>query len=92
MTENNMLTQAQERLSKAEKLITIARKTREDAIKAKAESETKLRMCEEELAKLGVTPDNAQAELDRIRSEIDADLTAIEDSIPIELLQSLRRI
>ena len=56
MTETNMLTQAQERLSKAEKLITIARKTREDAIKAKAESETKLRMCEEELSSFLLQP------------------------------------
>ena len=49
-------------------------------------------MCEEELAKLGVTPSNAQTELDRIRKEIDEDLKAIEDSIPIEMLQALRRI
>ena len=91
MLDNQNLT-PQERLAKAEKLIVIARQTREDAIKAKTESETKLRMCEEELAKLGVTPGNAQAELDRIRKEIDADLDAIETSIPIELLQSLRRI
>ena len=91
MLDNQNLT-PQERLAKAEKLIVIARQTREDAIKAKTESETKLRMCEEELAKLGVTPDNAQAELDRIQKEIDADLDAIEASIPIELLQSLRRI
>lgn len=90
--DNNTNLTPQERLAKAEKLIAIARQTKEDAIKAKTESETKLRMCEEELAKLGVTPSNAQTELDRIRKEIDEDLKAIEDSIPIEMLQALRRI
>lgn len=90
--DNNTSLTPQERLAKAEKLIAIARQTKEDAIKAKTESETKLRMCEEELAKLGVTPSNAQTELDRIRKEIDEDLKAIEDSIPIEMLQALRRI
>lgn len=90
--DNNTNLTPQERLAKAEKLIAIARQTKEDAIKAKTESETKLRMCEEELAKFGVTPSNAQTELERIRKEIDEDLKAIEDSIPIEMLQALRRI
>ena len=87
-----VLTSAHERLAKAEKLISITKKAREDALRAKTESETKLKMCEEELAKLGVTPDNAQAELERIQKEIDDDLNTIESKIPIDLLQTLRRI
>lgn len=82
----------QERLARAEKLIAIAKQTREDAFKAKTESATKLKMCEEELAKLGVTPSNATEELARISKEIEDELNAIDSKIPIDLLQALQRI
>lgn len=83
---------AQQKIADAEKLIEIAKKTRDDAIKAKTESETRLRFCEEELAKLGVTPENAVQELERLESEINSELEAINACIPIELLKTLKRI
>ena len=82
----------QQKLAEIERLIDITRKTREDAIRAKTESETKLNICVEELAKLGVTPETAESELERLNAEIDAELIALQDKIPIDLLQTLHRI
>ena len=89
---NLNIVDTQKRLERAEKLIEIAKKTREDAIKKKTESLTKLEMSKEELAKLGVTPDNAEAELARLESEILSELETIEGEIPTELLHQLGRI
>lgn len=86
------MTNVQERLANAEKMIDIARQTREDAIKAKTESLTKLSICEEELAKLGITPENAECELKRLEEEIEEELKKIDDSIPVDLLRALKRI
>ena len=91
-TNNTTNLTVQERLARAEKLIAIAKQTREDAFKAKTESATKLKMCEEELAKFGVTPANATQELERINKEIADELDAIDSKIPIDLLQALQRI
>ena len=82
----------QKQLANAEELLEIAKKTREDAIMAKTESETKLNICIEELAKLGITPENAQTELDRLESEIMSELAEIDASIPKDLLVALKRI
>lgn len=89
---NLNITETQQRLDKAEKLIEIAKKTREDAITKKTESLTKLEMSKNDLAKLGVTPENAETELTRLEAEILADLQGIEDDIPIDLLRQLGRI
>lgn len=91
-TNTFTVAEAQEKLANAEKLIEIARKTREDAIKAKTESETRLKLCEEELAKLGVTPENAQQELERLATEVEKELKEIDGSIPMDLLRALKRI
>ena len=82
----------QERLAEAERLIEITKQTREDAIKKKTESQTKLEMSKEELLKLGVTPENAEAELERLQAEILAELSNVENNIPKDLLASLKRI
>ena len=89
---NFTIANAQEQLAKAEKMIEIAKKTREDAIKAKTESETRLKLCEEELAQLGVTPENAKEELERLAAEIEKELQEIDDSIPVDMLRALKRI
>ena len=89
---NFNIAETQERLAKAEKYIEIAKKTREDAIKAKTESMTKLNICIEELAKYGVTPENAEAELLRLEQEIDKELNDIDAKIPMELLSALKRV
>jgi sialic acid synthase SpsE len=91
MSNLNIL-DTQKRLEKAEKLIEVAKKTREDAIKKKTESLTKLEMSKEELAKLGITPENAQTELERLENQILSELETIEGEIPVELLRQLGRI
>ena len=84
--------QVQKELMEAEKLINIARKTREDAIKAKTESETKVKISREELKNLGVDPDNAYAEIERLEKEIKEQLSLVKGSIPYDLLRELKRI
>ena len=51
-----------------------------------------LKLCEEELAKLGVTPENAKEELERLAAEIEKELQEIDDSIPVDMLRALKRI
>lgn len=89
---NLNIVDTQKRLERAEKLIEIAKKTREDAIKKKTESLTKLEMSKEELAKLGVTPENAAEELVRLEKKIEEELAQLEGDIPVALLQQLGRI
>jgi hypothetical protein len=91
MDKLNMTT-TQERLAEAERLIEITKQTREDAIKKKTESQTKLEMSKEELLKLGITPENAEAELEKLQNEILAELAEVENNIPKDLLASLKRI
>ena len=91
MDKLNMTT-TQERLAEAERLIEITKQTREDAIKKKTESQTKLEMSKEELLKLGITPENAEAELEKLQNEILAELEEVENNIPKDLLASLKRI
>lgn len=91
MNKLNMTT-TQERLAEAERLIEITKQTREDAIKKKTESQTKLEMSKEELLKLGITPENAEAELEKLQNEILAELAEVENNIPKDLLASLKRI
>ena len=57
----------QERLAEAERLIEITKQTREDAIKKKTESQTKLEMSKEELLKLGKNPEIFLAELRKMQ-------------------------
>ncbi len=91
MDKLNMTT-TQERLAEAERLIEITKQTREDAIKKKTESQTKLEMSKEELLKLGITPENAETELEKLQNEILAELAEVENNIPKDLLASLKRI
>lgn len=89
---NLNMANTQERLAEAERLIEITKKTREEAIKKKTESQTKLEMSKEELLKLGITPENAEAELEKLQNEILAELSDVENNIPKDLLAQLKRI
>lgn len=79
-------------LDNANKLIEIAKKTKEDAIKAKTESETRVEMSKQELQKLGVEPENATEEMGRLEKEIETLLGELKDNIPMDLLRELKRI
>ena len=86
------ISETQARLAEAEKLIEITKTTREEALKRKTECLTKLDISKEELKKLGVTPENAEAELTKLQDEILSELNNIENNIPKDLLKALRRI
>lgn len=79
-------------LESAEKLIEITKKTRDDAIKAKTEAETKLEMSKNELKELGITPENAETEISKLEDEISSLLNQIKSEIPEDLLRELKRI
>ena len=79
-------------LDNANKLIEIAKKTKEDAIKAKTESETRVEMSKQELQKLGVEPEKATEEMGRLEKEIETLLSELKDNIPMDLLRELKRI
>lgn len=79
-------------LDNANKLIEIAKKTKEDAIKAKTESETRVEMSKQELKKLGVEPEKATEEMGRLENEIETLLNELKDNIPMDLLRELKRI
>ena len=75
-----------------EKLTEITKNLRDDAIKAKTESETKISIATDELKQLGINPDKAEEELEKLNAEIEQQLAEIEDSIPMELLKEMKRI
>lgn len=79
-------------LAEAEKLIEITKKTRDDAIKAKTEAQTKVTMSENELRELGVTPENIDGEVAKLEGEIQSLLDSIKSEIPVDLLKELKRI
>ena len=79
-------------LSEVEKLIDITKKTRDDALKAKTEAETKVEMSKAELRELGITPENAQEEVEKLEKEILSTLNEIKGEIPMDLLKELKRI
>lgn len=79
-------------LESVEKLIEITKKTRDDAIKAKTEAETKVQMSKNELKELGITPENAEAEVGKLELEIESLLNEIKSEIPMDLLRELKRI
>lgn len=86
------ISETQARLAEAERLIEITKTTREEALKRKTECLTKLDISKEELKKLGVTPENAEAELTKLQNEILSELNNLENNIPKDLLVALRRI
>ena len=86
------ISETQARLAEAERLIEITKTTREEALKRKTECLTKLEIRKEELTKLGVTPENAEAELTKLQNEILSELNNLENNIPKDLLIALRRI
>ena len=79
-------------LESVEKLIEITKKTRDDAIKAKTEAETKVQMSKNELKELGISPENAEAEVGKLELEIENLLNEIKSEIPMDLLRELKRI
>ena len=90
--DNINISEIQTALESKEKLIKITKETRDAALNAKNQSEARLNLSKEELTKLGVTPENAAEEAERLAREIISDLEKIDSNIPYDLLRKLKRI
>lgn len=79
-------------LENIDKLIELTKQTRDAAIKAKTEAETRVEMSKNELRELGITPENAQIEIENLEKQISQMLEQIKSEIPMDLLRQLKRI
>lgn len=79
-------------LENIDKLIELTKQTRDAAIKAKTEAETKVEMSKNELRELGITPENAQTEIENLEKQITQMLDQVKSEIPMDLLRQLKRI
>lgn len=79
-------------LENIDKLIEITKQTRDAAIKAKTEAETRVEMSKNELRELGITPENAQTEIENLEKQITQMLEQVKSEIPMDLLRQLKRI
>lgn len=79
-------------LENIDKLIELTKQTRDAAIKAKTEAETRVEMSKNELRELGITPENAQTEIENLEKQISQMLEQVKSEIPMDLLRQLKRI
>lgn len=79
-------------LENIDKLIELTKQTRDAAIKAKTEAETRVEMSKNELRELGITPENAQTEIENLEKQITQMLEQVKSEIPMDLLRQLKRI
>lgn len=79
-------------LENIDKLIELTKQTRDAAIKAKTEAETRVEMSKNELRELGITPENAQIEIENLEKQISQMLEQVKSEIPMDLLRQLKRI
>lgn len=79
-------------LENIDRLIELTKQTRDAAIKAKTEAETRVEMSKNELRELGITPENAQIEIENLEKQISQMLEQVKSEIPMDLLRQLKRI
>ena len=79
-------------LENIDKLIELTKQTRDAAIKAKTEAETRVEISKNELRELGITPENAQTEIENLEKQITQMLEQVKSEIPMDLLRQLKRI
>lgn len=85
----------EERISKinyAEKVLREAENVRVASVTREEQYAKEIKKCEEELSKLGATPETAEAKILELENEMDKLLKDIEENLPIELLTSLGKI
>ena len=58
----------------------------------KEQYEKDLKVCEEELVKLGTTPDKVEEKIKEVSAEMDNLLKEIEENLPLELLKKMGKI
>lgn len=82
----------EERISKinyAEKVLREAENVRVASLTREEQYSKEIKKCEEELAKLGATPETAEAKILELENEMDSLLKEIENNLPLQLLASL---
>lgn len=82
----------EERIKKinyAEKVLREAENVRVASVTREEQFTKEIKKCEEELEKLGTTPETAEAKINELENEMDNLLKTIEENLPIELLKSL---
>jgi DNA-binding transcriptional regulator YhcF (GntR family) len=71
-----------ERIEKAQENLEKAKTAKTTAEVQKAEAEKQLQKVVDEMTALGVTPENIQAEIDRLEKSINENLDKIEANMP----------
>lgn len=84
--------QRTKKIENAEKIVREAEALRTASLTMKEQYEKDLKSCEEELVKLGTTPENVENKIKEVSEEMDSLLKEIEDNLPIELLQKMGKI
>ena len=80
------------KIENAEKIVREAESLRTASITMKEQYEKDLKKCEEEVIKLGTTPEKIDEKIEEITKEMDELLKEIEENLPIELLKQLVKI
>lgn len=81
-----------DRINKAEKTVRDAESLRTSAIALKEQHVADLKRYEEELKKLGTTPEEAEKKIKEIEEEMDSLLKEIEDNLPVDILKEYGKI
>ena len=84
--------QRTKKIEEAEKIVREAEALRTASLTMKEQYEKDLKTCEEELVKLGTTPDKVEEKIKEVSEEMDTLLKEIEDNLPIELLKKMGKI
>ena len=80
------------KINNAEKILREAENERVASITREEQFTKNIKDCEAELAKLGATPENAEAKIKELEEEMDKILKEIENNLPVDLLRSLGKI
>ena len=84
--------QRTKKIEEAEKIVREAEALRTASLTMKEQYEKDLKACEEELVKLGTTPEEVDNKIKEVSEEMDSLLKEIEENLPIDLLKQMGRI
>lgn len=84
--------QRTQKIEDAEKIVREAEALRTASLTMKEQYQKDLKNCEEELVKLGTTPDKVEEKIKEVSEEMDTLLKEIEENLPIELLKKMGKI
>lgn len=77
------------KINNAEKILREAEKEKVASITREEQYNKEIKKCEEELAKLGTTPEDAPNKIKALEDEMDNLLRDIEAKLPVDVLRSL---